>query len=112
MRSELEVSLPDSGTIQRRTLSTDGMGGREEAWAAIGTVDIRISPLGPEASGGEEARGSRVATITERMITCPANTDVTTLDRMLTGGVTYEVVSARSPRSFEIARRLEVVEVD
>lgn len=110
MRSTLETTLPDSGTIMRRAVSDDGMGGQVESWAAAGTVSCRVSPLDISA-GQEVVAGEALTTVAERVITIPANTTVYTADRIACGGHTYELRNVRAPRSYEISRRVNAVEV-
>ena len=113
MRTELETTLPDTCIIERRALVADSIGGRTESWAAAGTVACRLSPSGgPSATGGsEQERAGQIAAIADWTVTLPAGTDVTEVDRLSIGSVTYEVSAIRSTRSDEISTRVEAVKI-
>lgn len=105
MRDDLEDSMPDTCVIQRRSLTTDGQGGKTEAWAAAGTVVCRLSPQGI-GRGDETSRAERISGEEEWVVTLPALSDVTTTDRLVVLGVTYEPVGLRAVRSWELSRRV------
>lgn len=110
MRATLEQSLPDSCVIERRTLASDGQGGGSETWTALGTVSCRLSP--EKRSGEEEyVRADSMAEERNRILTVPHGTAIEGRDRVTTGGATYEVSSVDAPMSWEIDRRVDVVEV-
>lgn len=110
MRTQLETTLPDSGTISRRSTTDDGMGGQVETWNAVGTVSCRISPQDLNV-GYETDQGGAVTTVAQRVITLPHDTSIDAADRILSGGSTYEVKNIRAPRSYELSRRVNAVEV-
>lgn len=111
MRATMAASLPDTCVIQRKTLTADGQGGRSEAWAAAGTVACRIAPLQVRGQA-EVAAAGRVLETGDFIATLPNGTDVRAVDRLVSGGVTYEVVKVKGPRSWELSRRCQVVVVD
>jgi SPP1 family predicted phage head-tail adaptor len=86
------------------------MGGQVESWSNVGTVACRISPL-DLMSGYEADQGGAVTTVAQRVITLPHHTDVTSTDRLLSGGNTYEIKNIRAERSYELSRRVNAVEV-
>lgn len=111
MRDTLDESLPDTAIIQRKTRAGDGQGGGTETWAAVGTVPCRVSPV--ETRGDDESiAGDRTLQTVDYVITVPQGTDVRAVDRLVSGGVTYEVVKVKGPRSWELARRVDVVQID
>jgi hypothetical protein len=111
LRTDLATSLPGTAVISRFTASSDGQGGQTQLFAASGTVACRLSPrIG--ATGTEEVNADRLQTIQYDILTVPANTDLDVKDRVVTGGITYEVVNIRAPRSYEWSRRAEIVRVD
>lgn len=82
---------PDTCTIQRATETSDG-DGTSASWATLASgVTCRLSRIG---QGGNEALGAggAVRAIGQRRIKLPAGQDVRASDRIVTGGVTYEVV--------------------
>lgn len=105
MRDTLEDTLPDTCVIQRRTLTSDGQGGKTEAWAAAGTALCRLSPRG-QGLDGEDARADRITGEEDWIVTLPALTDVTSSDRLLILSNTYEPVGVRAVRSWELSRRV------
>ena len=108
MRATIETTLPGTAIIQRATLTPDGQGNSEEAWASAGTVTCRWSPL----SDAEVDQGDRVAALKVRVVTIPAGTDVTQRDRLSIGGTVHQITGIRAPRDWELSRRIECVEVD
>jgi head-tail adaptor len=106
MRATLAQSLPGTAVIQAGTLTSDGGGGYSEAFSAAETVACRVAPL----TGTEREVGGRVSSEAEYVITLPAETTVETDDRIVVGGITYNVVAVRD-RSWEISRRVEVRKV-
>lgn len=106
MRATVRDSLPDSGTIQRVTLTDDGMGGGSAAWAAIGTAACRVSPY-QQRSAFEGTVGERSAAVASWLVTFPNGTAIAPADRINTGGRTLEVINMRAPRSWELSRQVE-----
>ena len=111
MRTLLETSLPGTAIVQRRTLSSDGQGGNVEAWANQGTVSCRWSPL-RNIGDTEAVQGDRIAALRHRLVTLPANTSVTTADRLSIGGTIHQVQGIRAPRDWELSRQVICTEVD
>jgi head-tail adaptor len=112
MQNVLNRSLPGTVVIQRKTQTSDGQGGRIDAWAAVGTTACRVSPFSSQgAMGSEGDSGAGLRAQRERMITLPANADVSESDRIVVSSTTYEVVSMDGPRSMELARRVQAVKV-
>jgi len=110
MREAQDAALPDTCTIRRKTLVSDGMGGYTETWSDLATgVKCRIatSRYRPE----EAAIAEKFTGRTLWMLTLPAGTDVTNEDRVVLSGTTYEVVGVLSAGSWEMCRRVLVVEV-
>ena len=109
MRATLEQSLPGTAVIQTLSLTPDGMGGGTSTWTAAGTVDCRLTRLS-SVRGDEAEHGDRIAPEADWMLTLPAETQITTEDRVVVGGVTFTVSAMHAPRSWEISRRVELVE--
>lgn len=86
---------PDTCTIQRAT-ETVTSGGVTQTWATLASgVSCRVSRIGQGATEGLGANGATLA-VGQRRIKLPAGQDVTVKDRIVTGGVTYEVVDVQS----------------
>lgn len=107
MRTLQESALPEVGTVQRYTQSSDGAGGYTQSWAAIGTINCRIGPL-----SGPSERALADASAVERglIVTAPSGTTVEWKDRVIIGTRTFEVVSP-VVRSYETALRLISTEI-
>ena len=106
MRDEAELALPDTCVIQARTLATDGQGGRTETYATSVTTTCRVAPAGQTSQGTEVVRGDGTRTLADWVVTLPYNTSISQTDRIVTGGVTYEVLGVKAPRGWEITRRV------
>ena len=110
LRNTLNLSLPDSGTIARKTWASDGEGGGSITYPAAGTAVCRVSPI--SQSGMEALLSGKLTTTTQHVITFAAGTDVRTTDQVASGGETYEVVAVVAPRTWEISRRVYAVRTE
>jgi head-tail adaptor len=111
MRGTAFLALPDTAIIERLTSTSDGGGGFTEAWAQQGVeVACRVAPLGGGEGGEGGNAGGRVTDETTHVVTLAAETDVTASDRLLIGGVRYEVTLVRTRGAWEISRRVECKE--
>ena len=109
MRAALDASLPDSATVKRRTLTSDGAGGFTESWATQATVACRLAPSG--LSPAERVISDKVTATSTWTITMPALTDVGVADRIVIGGSrTFEVVGVLTS-SEEICRQVVATEI-
>lgn len=82
---------PDTCVIKRYTETTSG-DGTSESWSDLATgVTCRVSRVG---NAGNEALGASgaIQAVGQRRIKLPAGQDVTVKDRIVTAGITYEVV--------------------
>lgn len=104
MRNELNRALPDTADIQRLTLTTDSAGGYTESWSSVASgVACRIAPSGNAPF--ERIIADRLASASTWTITLPALTDIRPDDRIVSGGLVYQVVGVAG-RSYEISRRV------
>jgi SPP1 family predicted phage head-tail adaptor len=106
MRTVAEQALPGTAVIHSGTLASDNGGGYTETFTASGTVSCRVAPV----SGAEREEGDRISAESQYVITLPAGTTVETDDRIVAGGVTYNVTAVRD-RSWEVTRRVEARKV-
>lgn len=82
---------PDTCTIQRYTQTESG-DGTTQTWSDLATgVTCRVSRIGNSGNEGMGA-GEAIQAVGQRRIKLPAGQDVTVKDRIVTGGITYEVV--------------------
>lgn len=86
-RQLANAMLTDTCVIRRVTNTPDDAGGLSESWADAATVACRIG----QPSSREYAAAGRTAEESDAVIRLPAGTDVRGADRIVTGGVTYEV---------------------
>ena len=56
LRATQNQALPGSAVIERYTLQSDGMGGYEQAWAAVGTIAARLYPQNAQHGGEHGGR--------------------------------------------------------
>lgn len=108
MRAQANDAMPASAVVQRVTLSSDGMGGASEAWAAVGTATARVSPNG---AGSDTLLTGRPLHEAPWVVTLPYGTDVTERDRIVAAGMTLEVVDAPTAYSYETCVRVACAEV-
>ena len=108
LRATAARALPDTCTIQRRTTISDGGGGTTTTWTDhLTNVPCRIAPTG----GGETGTtAGRIADETTHVITLRAGTDITSADRLIIDGTTYDMTAVRTRGAMEITRRAEVRE--
>ena len=112
MQATQSVALPDTCTIKRRTLTSDGAGGYTESWSDQATgVACRIAPI-RSLSDAEAAVGGALQGKSVWQLTLPAGQDIQHTDRVVVGGATYEVVSLGSEGAWETATRAIVVRLD
>ena len=109
MRTSLNLSLPGTAVFSRSTQSNDGLGGKTDAWANVGTVACRLSPSG---EGEEQITGARFGGIAPYTLTIPYGSTFTKADRAVTGGKTFEIIAISEPRDYSLCVRLGVRLVD
>lgn len=109
MRAARAGLLPDTCQIQRPARAGDGQGGWSDTWATVATVACAVAPDTEDPE--PEAVADRLAAVVKWFVTLPALTDARAGDRVLTGGRTFTVVSPYAPRSRELSRRCQCLEV-
>ncbi len=112
LRTLHERALPNTATILRRTLTSDGQGGQTQSYASVGTTICRLAFFGGNRPVMPDTEQSGKIEPKERwIVTLPYGADALETDRLTINGVTYEIVSALDRRSHETARRLLVKRV-
>jgi len=106
MRATVDEALPDTCTIRRKAVVSDGGGGQTTTWSDLAAgVACGIAPV----AGGEGATtAGRVVDETTHVVTLPDGQDVTEADRIVVDGVTYELTLVRKRGAWELNRRAEV----
>lgn len=111
-RADLETMLPDTSTIQRKTVVGDGGGGEIVTWPPIATgLPCRLTPAPVPPSGrggGVVETASRLQDDTTHILTFAALLDVQVDDRAVVGGETYEVLVVGNGGGWEIARHVRL----
>lgn len=108
MRTVVGQTLDGTAVIQRPTNTTDSQGGYTQTFAAAGTVSCHLSPIAAD----ERVVGDRIATDTDKQLTVAGTVDLRQTDRVVTGGTTYEVESVSTPRTWALALRAKLTELD
>jgi SPP1 family predicted phage head-tail adaptor len=105
MRAEQTKALPSTCTIVRRSVAADGLGGQTETWTTLASgVACRLAPM----SYRERVAAQQFGGDETWHLTLPYGQDVTAADRVIYGGVTYEVKAVESGGAWESAKRLLV----
>lgn len=110
MRTEQNRALPGTAVIERATLTSDGMGGYTETWAAVGTVSGRLMPR--DAQSQEMLAGGEITSLQRWWMTLPHGTDVKEQDRISWNGRTFEVIGVGNDESYQTAVRCEVMSLN
>jgi head-tail adaptor len=108
MRATMAESFPDTAVIKTPQVVGDSGGGGTTSWTAAGTVGCRIAAFG---SGAERNIADRLAEEAEWIVSLPAETAITTSDRVTINNTDFNVIAMSAPRSWELSRRVEVSEV-
>jgi head-tail adaptor len=111
IRTDIESALlPDTCTIQERTLVSDGQGGNVKTWATVdglGSVACRLDMK----TGKETLASGAVREFSTWKLTLPQATVITTANRVVSGSQTFNVQAVSTGQSWEATKRvsLEVV---
>ncbi len=107
MQETQDEALPGTVVIQRYALTSDGMGGQYETWAAAGTAIGRIYIV-PSRAQNEPIGGAQVHSHARWVGTFPIGTDVVAQDRLAYNGRTWEVTSTNNDQMWQTAVRCEL----
>jgi head-tail adaptor len=100
--------LPEVGQVQRPTTTRNRYGEEVRSWANVGgTVPCRIGPM---TRRDQDEYAGRYADLNASVMTLPADTDIRARDRVVVAGRTFEVEQDNGPHSYDITRRVVVVE--
>ncbi len=87
IRTDLETTLPDAGTIYSLTRTSDSQGGGSESWGTAGTCACRVDFIG----GDENVTAGALMPYTRAIITMPQATSITAQNRFIHSSGTYTV---------------------
>ena len=97
------VSLfPESCTIQRATNTTDGLGGRTQAWATASTTTCRVRPINKSGIATDEPLANVQLDQHSYRVAFPLGTDVRITDRVACMGLTLAVQGLGIPASLGV----------
>lgn len=109
MRDIEDDAMPSTAIIERYGLTTDGMGGYTEAWAAVGTVVCDLWPINKRGDREGVGIGGQPIQRADWFITMPYDTDITAKDRVTVDSRTFEVLFVPNNESWMTAKRVEAV---
>jgi len=102
-----EGLLNQTCTIQASTVGHDDVGGIEDDWAALYTdISCRVAQL---SSQERLMLGREGETATHRIYLLPTATGVTVRNRAISGGSTFDIVSAEESRGSAAVHHYELV---
>jgi len=89
IRTDLETTLPDAGTIYSLSRTSDGMGGWADTWGTAGTCACRLDFI----AGVESVTAGALIPYLRAIVTMPQSTTITTQNRFEHSSGTYTVQS-------------------
>ncbi len=107
-----DVTLAGTAIIHTATKTRDSQGAESWVYAASGTVDCHFSPENQRGRENERVVGDRLAEVTPYILTVPHSTTIDEDDRVVVNSVTYEVAEVLDNRTWQLAKRVRVFEVD
>ncbi len=105
LREIQELTMPESATIKRPSLSQDSTGGLTGTPSTIGTVSCRVTPV---SSSREEVKSGEVSALGEVELTFPYGTNLLQTDQVEIGSYLYEVVAILN-HSYSTALRVRAI---
>lgn len=110
MRTQFAQFLPDTATLQAKTITSDGAGGWTETWQTVsgGVVACRLDvryrhhPL--------ETVAEQPITITEYMLTVPFDAPLEAHQRAVINGEVYQVRTLLTDHSWRVAKRAYITQ--
>jgi hypothetical protein len=104
IRTAIEELLPDTCTVLSVTRTSDGQGGWAETWGTVtASLACRIDPAKP---GTQAQFGASVQPFQGYVMTVNHAGTITTANRVLKDGYTFEVVSVDFAKSWDGSRRV------
>lgn len=106
LRADVAEAMPGTAVIKRPTNATDSSGMVTQTFAAVGTAMCRIDPASAnDILRGTIHSGGREAMKTYHILTVPWSTDIEAGDRLVIGGITYELKSLNPVHSLRAVTR-------
>jgi hypothetical protein len=112
MQRTVQGAMTTPCQVLRKSAVSDGAGGFVDTWSTVQSTVCYVAPAAGAAAGTREAEAlGRIEEQNRFIVRLPAGTDVDIKDRIAALGVTYEVTSVQTPRTMEIARLVNCVQV-
>lgn len=105
MRAEVLYLMPDTCAILSATSAADGYGGYTVTW---GTATASIACRIDSVRKSENQAGAALQPFHGYVLTLPYNATITTDNRVVYGGDTYNVLSVDSDKSWPVSVRCMV----
>jgi len=100
IRTDIEQLMPDTCTILSLTAVSDAQGGFTETWGtATANVKCRLDAA-QQGRGQERLEAGAISPFTYWMLTLPHGTSISTEQRVVVGGGTFDVQSVDSGKSW------------
>ena len=110
MRTVLNTTLDGTAYILTDTQTVDDIGGYSDSWGTAGTVACHLSPRNVQES--ETVGAGRILSEASRVLTCAGTVSLSPTQRVKVDSVEYEVLAVSTPRTWQLALRADVKEVD
>lgn len=111
LRADAADYMPDTCTIQVKTVSRNSTGGFTESWASTYTsVACRLAPL--QSQNVETLEGSQITSATRWVLTVAHNQTLDETMRVVHGSDTYEVEHLEDTHSNRTAKRAYLRRLD
>ena len=110
MRVTAASVFDDTAVISTYADETTAAGSSTERWTPAGTVPCHLSPI-TRRGEREPVEGERVSARSEWILTVPTGTVIAETSRVTVGERQFEVATVLAPRTWELARRVEMIEV-
>jgi SPP1 family predicted phage head-tail adaptor len=110
LRADHEDYMPDTCTIQTKTVAIGAAGGWTETWTDTATVDCRLAPT--MHGLGEIINAAQLASLTSWVLTVHHDQAISAEQRVVVGGDTYEVERVEDDHSHRTARRAYLRRLD
>ena len=105
MRAEIQMALPDTVSIIRRSITSDQQGGYSEACGdAYQNVSARILISG----GGESVSEGQQSTRPDGTLTVASSQSVEQTDRIVHASGTYEILFIDTGKSWDLTKRCQI----
>lgn len=106
VRALQQSMLPNTCSIHRKATADDGAGGRAQSWSEVlASAPCRLGAM----TAREQVAAAQLGQVVTHALTLAHGVDIRLSDRVVCGGITYDIVSRVSGGDFETATRLLIV---